>query len=310
MIQERGQSGSGHLGESVVAAVTRMRSFTDFVAGFEQLLEQGGALSAADARPAVLPPAADDAPVCLLFSPHPDDEAIAGGLALRLRREAAWRVVNVAVTLGSNQARRAARWDELVRCCDHLGFETVSASGESVNGLERIDPYAATAEQAKHWAACVEKMARLLRDYQPRVVVCPHAQDGHPVHDGTFALVAAALPNAGLSSPVHLLYSEYWNTQLQPRLMVELGLQEVADLVGALSQHVGEVARNPYHLRLPAWFIDGVRRGAERVGSAGSAAPGWRFAALYGWQTWDGAALKEMPARTMPLTTPACQLFA
>ena len=52
---------------------------------------------------------ASDAPVALIFSPHPDDECINGGLALRLRREAGMRVVNVAVTLGSNEARRAGR---------------------------------------------------------------------------------------------------------------------------------------------------------------------------------------------------------
>ena len=45
----------------------------------------------------------------LLFSPHPDDECIIGGLALRLQREAGARVVNVAVTQGSNKARQAAR---------------------------------------------------------------------------------------------------------------------------------------------------------------------------------------------------------
>jgi LmbE family N-acetylglucosaminyl deacetylase len=37
----------------------------------------------------------------LIFSPHPDDECIIGGLALRLLREAKWNVINVAVTLGS-----------------------------------------------------------------------------------------------------------------------------------------------------------------------------------------------------------------
>ncbi len=109
---------------------------------------------------------------------------------------------------------------------------------------------------------------------------------------------------------VHLACSEYWNTQLHPGLMVELGRRDVADLVAALSQHVGEVARNPYHLGLPAWFIDGVRRGAERVGGAGAAAPDFRFAALYGWQRWEQGALVAMPPCTVPLTTPAQTPFA
>lgn len=283
--------------------------FTEFVAGFEQCLDRGRTLTAAQAEPALLPPLPDNAPVCLLFSPHPDDEAIAGGLPLRLRREGPWRVVNVAVTLGSNQARRAERWAELRHCCDLLGFDLVSASGEPACGLERIDPASALEEPA-HWAGCVERVAALLRHYRPQVVMCPHALDGHPAHIGTHVLVIDALAVAGLQRPLHVLCSEYWSTQPQPALMVELGCREVADLVGALSQHVGEVARNPYHLSLPAWFIDGVRRGAERVRAAASPAPDYRFAALYGWQRWELGALSPMVPRALPLTTPAGLLFA
>src|ERR1035441_8019571 len=39
----------------------------------------------------------DHAPKALIFSPHPDDECLVGGLALRLSREAKWNVINVAV---------------------------------------------------------------------------------------------------------------------------------------------------------------------------------------------------------------------
>ena len=53
-----------------------------------------------------------------------------------------------------------------------------------------------------------------------------------------------------------------------------------------------------------------VRRGAERVGAAGAAAPDFRFAALYGWQRWEQGALVAMPPRAVPLTTPAPTLFA
>lgn len=289
--------------------MTSPSNFTAFVEGFAQLLEQGRALQSAQAEPARLPALPADAPVCLVFSPHPDDEAIAGGLPLRLRREGPWRVVNVAVTLGSKRSRRAARWAELRSCCALLGFELVSASGEPHVGLERIDATSARADPA-HWADGVACIAGLMAHYRPQVVVCPHALDGHPAHIGTHALVRDALALARPGHRLHLLLSEYWNTQLEPGLMVELGTREVADLVGALSQHVGEVARNPYHLGLPAWFIDSVRRGAERVGAPGSAAPPYRFATLYGWQCWEHGTLLAMPPRSLPLTVPAPQAFA
>jgi hypothetical protein len=53
-----------------------------------------------------------NAPKALIFSPHPDDECIVGGLALRLLREKKWNVINVAVTLGGRKERRAARLRE------------------------------------------------------------------------------------------------------------------------------------------------------------------------------------------------------
>jgi hypothetical protein len=58
--------------------------------------------------------------------------------------------------------------------------------------------------------------------------------------------------------------------------MIEVWAADVADLVAALSLHAGEVARNAFHLRLPAWMMDNVRRGAELVGGQGGTAP--RFA--------------------------------
>ena len=63
--------------------------------------------------------------------------------------------------------------------------------------------------------------------------------------------------------------------------MVENSQEEVADLVAALSHHKGEVTRNPFHLHLPAWMQDNVRRGAEVVGGQGGKAPDFDFATLY-----------------------------
>lgn len=42
----------------------------------------------------------------LIFAPHPDDESMSGGLAMRMMRECGFKVTDVAVTLGSNKARR------------------------------------------------------------------------------------------------------------------------------------------------------------------------------------------------------------
>jgi N-acetylglucosamine malate deacetylase 1 len=67
-------------------------------------------------------------------------------------------------------------------------------------------------------------------------------------------------------------------------------LADTADLIRALACHVGEVARNPYHLRLPAWLADSVRRGGELVQGAGSEPPRGDFATLYQLNRFDGKA--------------------
>ncbi len=57
---------------------------------------------------------------------------------------------------------------------------------------------------------------------------------------------------------------------------------------------MGEVGRNPYHLRLPAWMIDNVRRGTELVGGQGGASPGFVFATLYRLRAWRDGGLREI----------------
>ena len=76
---------------------------------------------------------AEDAPVALILSPHPDDECVIGGLALRLMRESGVRIVNVAVTLGSNRERQAERLDDVAEL-----FPNIEPVMEIVNFM-RID---------------------------------------------------------------------------------------------------------------------------------------------------------------------------
>lgn len=73
--------------------------------------------------------------------------------------------------------------------------------------------------------------------------------------------------------------------------MVEISPRDLGDLIAALSFHTGEVQRNPYHLRLPAWMQDNVRRGGEVVGGQGETPPSFSFATLYRLSRWTGSTL-------------------
>ena len=114
-----------------------MTPYHHFVAELARLVREGRQFPLGGFADAARPVIAADAPRALIFSPHPDDECIIGGLALRLQREAGLRVVNVAVTQGSNKARQAARWDELRAACDYLGFDLVATVPGGLETRER-----------------------------------------------------------------------------------------------------------------------------------------------------------------------------
>jgi LmbE family N-acetylglucosaminyl deacetylase len=229
-----------------------------------------------------LPPPRAAAPLCLILSPHPDDECIVGALPLRLRREAGWRVVNLAVTLGSKPERRDARLAELRAACGRLGFEIALPAPE---GLQHIQPQLRETDAAA-WQTRVDAVAQQLQAQKPALLLLPHALDGSATHQGVHQLGMDAIQRAGL--PVMVAFTEYWSTLPAANLLVETSLADTARLVRALACHVGEVARNPYHLRLPAWFADSVRRGGELVMGAGAAVPNADFATLYQLQAFDG----------------------
>jgi N-acetylglucosamine malate deacetylase 1 len=218
------------------------------------------------------------APRALIFAPHPDDECLVGGLALRLLRQSRTRVIDVAVTQGSRKDRQAPRLAELRGACEFLGFEVCTTVP---GGLERINART-RAEDAAHWQTSVEVIAGILRRETPGVLFVPHAADWNSTHIGTHLLVVDALARLGPDFPGLVVETEFWGAMPAPNLMVESSVEDVADLVAATSFHVGEVTRNPYHLRLPAWLQDNVRRGGEVVGGQGGVAPDFAFATLYG----------------------------
>ncbi len=270
-----------------------MDAFRQFVRRYEDVLRTVLPTPNLPAFPPP-PPAAPGAPVVLLFSPHPDDEVITGTLPLRLQRELGARIVNIAVTLGSQPARRAARSLELGRACALLGWDL------EIHGWTDLTP-AAVEDNAPHPQRWSASLIEILERWQPRWIFYPHAADAHPTHRAVHLLVTQALRAARLREAAWRVETEYWHPLARPNLLVECPPDSLALLVAGLCCHEGEIARNPYHLTLPAWMADNVRRGAELVAPSGSAAPGFNFGALYrvepalppGWQA-------IMPAPSLP----------
>ncbi len=284
-----------------------MNPYTTLVSKYESLLREGRTFPLGGFPPAPRPALPKDAPNALFFAPHPDDECIVGALALRILREAKMNLINVAVTQGSKKERQAERYKELQDACNYIGFGLVQTAP---NGLEKINPK--TREQDKaHWANCVKIIAGILAEHKPRVILFPHDQDWNSTHIGTYHLVMDALASLPASFETYLVMTEFWGAMDDPDLMAEVSAADLTDLIVATTFHVGEVQRNPYHLLLPAWMMDNVRRGAELVGGQGGAAPDFAFAALYKVRKWSQGKVNKVyeGGKQLPASKSVGELF-
>jgi len=225
----------------------------------------------------------DESRKVMLFSPHPDDESIMGALALRLLREMHMNVVNVPVTYGGNIQRRKQRLEELKGACRYLGFEILDVQED---GLSHISEKGKK-EHPDNWNSSVEKMANIIGRERPCMIFIPHRQDFNTTHVGTNELVLNSLFLQEGDFRCYVVEWEYWGPIEQPNLLLEVSRDYLAELITALSFHVGEVKRNPQHINLPAWMHDNVRRGSELVGGQGCAVPDFEYATVYRILTWQ-----------------------
>jgi len=210
-----------------------------------------------------------------LFSPHPDDECIIGLLPLRLQHEQDYQVVNVPMTFGSNPRRKEGRLAELEQACEYLGWSNYRVRED----LENLT---------------VEDVMKALAEVQPDVIVFPHDDDWNSRHIEVHHVLMKALAKMPDDFTCLLVETEFWGAMDTPNTHLEASVEHVSELLTATAYHVEEVARNPYHLRLPAWMEDNVRRGAELVGGQGQEAPDFLFSTLYRMQIWKQHKLKPL----------------
>jgi len=256
-----------------------MNSYLDFVKGIQATVESARDLSVSGQAA----PVESDQKV-LLFSPHPDDEIITGLLPLRLMREAGMQVINVPVTFGSDPSRQAARSEELKNACAYLGFQCLEPT---------TSDFSASRRKGNSFFRALEKadIVNILKQEGSKIIFVPHSKDWNSRHIATNHLVMDALAEMPDDFSCTVIETEFWQAMEDSNLMVEADAETLADLVAALSLHVGEVARNPYHLMLPAWMMDNVRRGGEVVGGQGGAVPNFTFATLYRLSRWENGKL-------------------
>jgi LmbE family N-acetylglucosaminyl deacetylase len=188
--------------------------------------------------------------VAVHFSPHPDDELLGAPAALFMLRDAGWRIVNVACSLG-RPAQHVRRRGELEEACRRAAFEL---------RVDEADPTAVLAE------------------LQPALVVAPSPHDRHPFHEQVGRAALAAVAETGQPETVWLW--GLWGELPLPSLVVEVTDQRLDEIEHALSAHAGELERNDARRLLRARSAANAVVGAERVFGFGSQALPFRRAEL------------------------------
>ena len=249
-----------------------MRLYLNYVQSIVDGIEKAKEISLKKVEPVAI---VDRNKKVVLFSPHPDDECIIGLLPLRLQLEHAYQVVNVPMTFGSNPQRREGRLAELCEACSYLGWSNHRARKD----LESLS---------------VEDVVDVLNELQPDIIMFPHDNDWNSRHIEVHHLVMKALAKMEQEFSCLVVETEFWGAMDTPNIHIEASVEHVSKLLTATAYHVEEVDRNPYHLRLPAWMQDNVRRGAELVGGQGETAPSFNFSTLYRAQIWKQKKLQAL----------------
>ncbi|MDB6026581.1 MAG: GlcNAc-PI de-N-acetylase [Verrucomicrobiales bacterium] len=266
-----------------------MSPYLFLVSEYARLAKEGKSFPLGGFPPTKKPEIPAEAPKVLFFAPHPDDETIQGGLALRMLRECKWNVINVAVTQGSKKDRQAGRLQELKGACNYLGFGLEQLAPA---GLENVSIKTRSSDPGA-WVQMVKIISDILEAHKPQVIFFPHEHDWNGTHIGVHFLLLDAMKSCK-NLNCFVVETEFWGQMQSPNLLVEYTANDVADLISATSFHIGEVKRNPYHILIPAWMQDNVRRGAELVGGQGGAAPDFVFAQLYRARKWSNGGLENI----------------
>lgn len=207
----------------------------------------------------------------LHLAPHPDDECIGAPASLMALRDAGWRVVNLACSLGG-QGESDRRRHELDEACRRAGF--VSEVVDDPLG----DPLGAGAvsEAVARLAAAVQQA---IAQFRPELVVAPSPHDRHRGHEvvGRAALRALSHDSA---PPQRVWLWGLWADLPFPSLAVGFDETRLAEILHALDAHGGELARNDYRRLVRGRAEMNASVGPERVFGFGSGASRWPYVEL------------------------------
>lgn len=197
-------------------------------------------------------------PTVIHVSPHPDDESIAAPCTLLALRDAGWRVINFAASLGRPEVHER-REAELRAALDVAGFELHTSRA----AISRGDDLGSSRK------ALSFELITLIRDTGAVLVVGPHARDGHHGHQTVARAIRQAVWDA--PRPVTWWMWSIWADLPRPTLVAECAEKHLDLGREMLDCYPGETGRNDYRrMQESLWTLNAVR-GVEKAFGFGSA---------------------------------------
>jgi LmbE family N-acetylglucosaminyl deacetylase len=209
-------------------------------------------------------------------APHPDDEILGAGATLMALRDAGWRVVILACSLG-RAADRQRRRAELIEACRVAHFELVIA--------DRAPPIQVADDLALVQKELQQSIADAMTQTGARLLVGPSPHDGHHGHEVVGRAICDAVESHG--QPCQVMFWALWGELALPNLFVPFAATRLEELQRALAAHAGELARTSFDRLLAARAAANAVLGPERVFGFGSQGGSDRLAELLTSVTWN-----------------------
>ena len=216
----------------------------------------------------------------LHVSPHPDDEVLGAPATLMALRDAGWRIVNLACSMGrpADAERRRA---EVMESCRRAGFALeIPADLPPIGEADDL-------ERGQWILAGV--IGRSIARHGHPLIVGPSPDDAHPGHQvvGRALIEAMEAHHETTVDPMRVMFWGLWRDLPLANVLVPFDADRLAEIKRALGAHAGELARNRYDRLLEGRAVVGAVLGPERVFGFGSAGISDDFAELLMDMSWS-----------------------
>jgi len=201
----------------------------------------------------------------MVFSPHPDDAEFHAGGTMAAMAQTGSRIIPVVVTDGrcgsfhlNGDSLAGLRAEEAREAAKALGAEPPILLGYPDMSLDGLPP-----------GTLRQDFLRLLRTYQPDIVISPDAAgpwDVHPDHRA----VAIAASEAVLFAPLPLASPRHAEEGLRPHFVVEKYFwtkldhaNHIVDISESMERKLAALARHESQMR---FLVEDILRQADKAG--------------------------------------------